>query len=122
MNRSAKKFKVTLSTPINLQNPQSWTKSFQTLMEKLLASSKMITATLIEHGPTWALCQVMDEDISGVLPTWPAFNSLISEKPTISICQGLPLYPFPPTDWSSLYTALKLFRVSMLRFREIRKP
>ena len=35
---------------------------------------------------TWALCQVMDEDISGVLPTWPAFNSLTSEKPTISIC------------------------------------
>ena len=60
----------------------------------------------------WALCQVMDEDISGVLPTWPAFNSLISEKPTISICQGLPLCPFLPTDWSTLYTALRIVEVS----------
>ena len=101
---------MTLSAPIRLQIRQSWTKSFQTLMEKLLASCKIITATLTEHGPTWILCQVMDEDISGVLPTWPAFNSLISEKPAISICQGLPLYPFPPTDWSTLYTALKIIQ------------
>ena len=50
----------------------------------------------------------MDKDISGVLPTWPAFNSLISERPTISICQGLPLYPSPPTDWSTLYKTLKI--------------
>ena len=49
-----------------------------------------------------------DEDICGVLPTWPAFNSLISEKSTISTCQGLHLYPSPPTDWSKLYTALKI--------------
>lgn len=23
-------------------------------------------------------------------------------------CQGLPLYPSPPTDWSALYTCLKM--------------
>ena len=57
---------------------------------------------------TWAVCQMMDEDISGILPTWPAFNSLLLQKPEISICQGLPLYPSPPTDWSTLYTSLKI--------------
>ena len=61
-----------------------------------------------ELDRTWALCQVMDEEISGVLPTWPAFNSLISLKPIVSTCQILPLYPSSPTDWSTLYTSLKI--------------
>ena len=62
------------------------------------------TATKIDQ--TWALCQVVNEDISGTLPTWPAFNSLISLKSSPTTCQGLPLYPSPPTDWSTLYTTL----------------
>ena len=61
-----------------------------------------------EIDQTWALCQVVNEDISGTLPTWPAFNSLISLKSSPTTCQGLPLYPSPPTDWSTLYTTLKI--------------
>ena len=40
----------------------------------------------------WSFCQVIkDKDICP-LPTWNAFNSLITPVPNISICQGLPLY------------------------------
>ena len=46
-----KSLKVTPSAPRKLQNRQFWTRSFQILMEEFLALSKMITATLIEHGP-----------------------------------------------------------------------
>ena len=37
-----------------------------------------------------------------------AFNSLLNPVPEISICQGLPLYPSPPTNWSTLYAVLKI--------------
>ena len=56
----------------------------------------------------WAMCQVVEEDIAGPIPTWAAYNSLITSTPTITTCQGLPLYPSSPTDWSTLYTALKI--------------
>lgn len=29
----------------------------------------------------------IDDDLAGSLPTWPAFNSLISAKPTFTTCQ-----------------------------------
>ena len=59
----------------------------------------------------WSLSQVMDEEMTGVLPTWPAYNSLITTNQNHSqptSCHGLPLYPSSPTDWLSLYTSLKI--------------
>ena len=56
----------------------------------------------------WAFLQTADEETIGNLPTWAAFNSLITDPVEVSLCQGLPLYPGSPTDWSNLYTALKL--------------
>ena len=56
----------------------------------------------------WALCQVMDDEIDETLPTWSAYNSLVTEEQMITTCQGLPLYPSSPTDWSTLYSALKM--------------
>ena len=41
-------------------------------------------------------------------PTWSSYNSLMLAKPEQTICQSLPLLPGTPTDWSNLYTALKL--------------
>ena len=55
-----------------------------------------------------ALCQVLGGDIDVALPTWSAYNSLITEEPIITTCQGLPLIPTSPTDWSTLYSALKI--------------
>ena len=42
------------------------------------------------------------------LTTWGAFNSLLSGTLTVTIFQGLPLYPGSPTDLGKLYTALKI--------------
>ena len=56
----------------------------------------------------WSLCQVINDEVTGALPTWAAYNSLISSKTDPTTCQGLPLYPSSPTDWSSLYTSLKI--------------
>ena len=41
------------------------------------------------------------------LPTWSAFNSLMTKTPCVSFCETLPLYEMSPTDWTGLYTALK---------------
>ena len=41
-------------------------------------------------------------------PTWSGWNSLIVDKPEQTTCQNLPFFPGLPTDWSNLYTALKL--------------
>ena len=56
----------------------------------------------------WSLSQVFDDDMNNSSPTWAAYNSLINKPTQKTICQGLPLYSAPPTDWSSLYTALKI--------------
>ena len=46
----------------------------------------------------------MGEENIGCLPTWAAFNSLVTD----SICQGMPLYPGSTTDWTNLFSALKM--------------
>ena len=52
----------------------------------------------IKQDKIWALFQSFDKELSKNIPTWGAFNSLLNTVPEISICQGLPLYPSPPTD------------------------
>ena len=56
----------------------------------------------------WGLCQVLEKDRICSLPTWAAYNSLITDALPVTTCQGLPLYPGAPTDWSNLYAALKI--------------
>ena len=34
--------------------------------------------------------------------------SLVTDSVDVSICQGMPLYPGSPTDWTNLYSALKM--------------
>ena len=50
----------------------------------------------------------MDIDSMGSLPTWAGYNSLITDPLSILTCQGMPLYPGSPTDWTNLYTSLKI--------------
>lgn len=42
------------------------------------------------------------------VPTWAAYNSMLTLPEQRTQCQCLPLIPFTPTDWSNLYAALKL--------------
>ena len=50
----------------------------------------------------WTIYSISDE-----MPTWPTYNSLTNLVDQ-TLYQYLPLYPCSPTDWSNLYTALKL--------------
>ena len=40
------------------------------------------------------------------LPTWNAFNSLLTKTPSVTLCETLPLSPISPANWTGLYTAL----------------
>ena len=46
----------------------------------------------------WELCQVIDEKRLCQLPNWSVFNLLLSDTPTVTVSQGLLLYPGSPTD------------------------
>ena len=50
---------------------------------------------------------IKDKDVCP-LPSWSAFNSLITPVPNITTCQDLPLYAGMPTDFLNLYYSLKL--------------
>ena len=54
----------------------------------------------------WGICQVFKEKDLCPLPTWNAFNSLITPIPTITTCQVLPLYAGSPTDFTNLHHML----------------
>ena len=52
----------------------------------------------------WTISSLSDDQML----TWLAYNSLVTNLVEQTLCQSLPLYPGSPTDWSNLYTALKL--------------
>lgn len=56
----------------------------------------------------WGLCQAIDKNRLRRLPIWSAFNSLLSDTPTVIFSKGLHLCPGSPTDWGNLYTASKI--------------
>ena len=33
---------------------------------------------------------------------------MVTDSVDVSICEGMPLYPGSPTDWTNLYSALKM--------------
>ena len=48
------------------------------------------------------------QENDGQVPTWNANNSLISTETPVTAYSGLPLLYGSPTDWSNLYTALRI--------------
>ena len=54
---------------------------------------------------SWFLMRSLQEN-DGQVPTWNAYNSLISTDTPVTAYSGLPLLYGSPTDWSDLYTAL----------------
>ena len=55
----------------------------------------------------WGMLQVVDVSQMCQLPTWNAFNSLLTRTSSLPLCETLPLSPISPVDWTGLYTALK---------------
>ena len=62
----------------------------------------------VRYRKHYLIFEVVDEENIGCLPTRAAFNSLVTDSVDVSICQGMPLYPGSPTDWTNLYWALKM--------------
>ena len=56
---------------------------------------------------TWALQQYYDDN-GKLIPTWKSYNARQCQKSKVTNTTILRLLKTPPTDWSSLYTALKL--------------
>ena len=55
----------------------------------------------------YAVFQTCDDE--GLIPTWKVYNSKLCEKGVIKTTYAeLPLLKSSPTDWSTLYTALKI--------------
>ena len=50
----------------------------------------------------------MDEENIVCLPSWAAFNSLVTDSVNVSICHGMSLYSGSPIDWTNLYSVLKM--------------
>ena len=57
-----------------------------------------------ECDETWFISSIFTKNV----PTWAAYNSMLTLPQEQTQCQCLPLIPSSPTDWSNLYTALKL--------------
>ena len=55
----------------------------------------------------WGILQAVDVSQMCQLPTWNAFNSLLTKTPSVTLCETLPLSPISPTEWTGLCTALK---------------
>ena len=53
------------------------------------------------------MLQVVDVSQMCQLPTWNAFNSFLTNTPSVTLCETSLLSPVSPTDWTGLYTALK---------------
>ena len=52
--------------------------------------------------------EVVDEENIVCLPSWAAFNSLVTDSVNVSICHGMSLYSGSPIDWTNLYSVLKM--------------
>ena len=90
-----------------MKKPNPETESFPSFISFCSSSNAKYQ---IKQDKIWALCQTFEKEVSNNISTWGAFNSLLNPVPEISIGQGLPLYPSPPTDWSTLYAALKILQ------------
>ena len=64
--------------------------------------------TFIKSDLIWAIRKLFDDSENPIIPTWSAYNSLITHPLPKTIYCGLPLLRGSPTDWSNLYTSLKI--------------
>ena len=51
--------------------------------------------------------KVSSTELLSVVPTWAAYNSLITERKDKTIVQQLPILNGSPTCWENLYRAMK---------------
>ena len=50
---------------------------------------------------------MVSNELSSLVPTWAAYNSLITERKDKTIVQQLPILNGCPTCWENIYRAMK---------------
>ena len=60
-----------------------------------------------KQDTVWFLMKTLSPTLSRDVPTWAAYNSLLSKKPTGTATMMLPVTNGSPNNWDNLYTALK---------------
>jgi len=61
-------------------------------------SSLINISTFVNKDRLWGMLQITNSLELFQLPTWGAFNSLMTKTPSISVCETLPLSYMSPTD------------------------
>ena len=63
-----------------------------------------------KHGIVWSMMKSQLE-VAKLVPTWAAYNSLLTDNLQVTTnFSSLPVINSSPTDWSNLYTAIKIVK------------
>ncbi|XP_066919527.1 uncharacterized protein [Clytia hemisphaerica] len=59
------------------------------------------------NDTVWFVLKMLSPTLGKAVPTWAAYNSLVSKGKAITTVSMLPIINGSPTDWNNLYTAIK---------------
>ena len=60
-----------------------------------------------KHDIVWAVLKTLSPSLSAKVPTWAAYNALLTSAPVTTTVSMLPIINGSPTLWENLYTAMK---------------
>ena len=60
-----------------------------------------------KHDIVWAVLKTLSPSLSAKVPTWTAYNALLTSAPVTTTVSMLPIINGSPTLWENLYTAMK---------------
>ena len=60
-----------------------------------------------KHDIVWAVLKTLSPSLSDKVPTWAAYNSLLTSASVTTTVPVLPIVNGSPTLWENLYTAIK---------------
>ena len=60
-----------------------------------------------KHDNVWAVLKTLSPSLSAKVPTWAAYNSLLTSAPITTTVSMLSIINGSPTLWENLYTAMK---------------
>ena len=60
-----------------------------------------------KHVIVWAVLKTLSPSLSAKVPTWTAYNAVLTSAPVTTTVSMLPIINGSPTLWENLYTAMK---------------
>ena len=59
------------------------------------------------NNTVWFVLKMLSPTLGKAVPTWAAYNSLVSKGKATTTVSMLPIINGSPTDWNNLYAAIK---------------